>query len=206
MNKHISKWIAVALVLGVFPLISVYYLTKGVKVHREIVSEIGTYGKAPDFKLSTQYNESITASFFKNKATVVSFADVDSSGRHDAQLSQLSRIEQLFDDDPSVQLLTIIPLADSTSKKPLASEYVDISRKWFFATAPNYTLLNSTFFKNDKAPSSKPKYLLVDSLGEIRNYYLAEDSIAVNRLVTHIIKVRPPKEAASIIYKPEQEK
>jgi hypothetical protein len=167
MNKALN-FVVLALLLMVFPIVSYFYLNKGITFRKEIIKELSI--KTPlGQKLMSADSLEIS---FKGKGTLVVL---------DGKDSNLKTIYSQFKEAKGFQLLSNI-------------ENMEISK---LLEKPNEDLVTSTHKQLDSSSHAylmskfpKATYLLVDSLSQVRLTYNSNPS-ELARLALHITTVLP---------------
>jgi len=170
----------VLLVLVIMPAISVYFMSKGTSLHTGLLAQLNDYGVVKS-----------TLPLDK-KISVLSVAIPESKNYE----YQRSRVFQAFHDDANIQLLTFVKGNDSLST-------VYKNEKVYHIDSVN--IKDELESLRDKAPGMDC-FILVDTLSHIRNVYPIKDSSEVNRMITHILKIRPAQTKATLEAKEYKEK
>ena len=160
------------------PSISIFFLSKGAKFHKNIKSQIGTYGVVPNQKL-----------WSNDRVSILSFNSASTQSK-----SYIDLIGNKIQDD-KIRFVSI--MKDSTDYLSSQNEVVILDS----GSADSLTFSNeypTIDFSNH--------FILVDTTSHVRNFYDINDSVQVNRLVLHALKIRPPKTKAKLKNKPVKEK
>jgi protein SCO1 len=165
-----------------------------------VVSAAGdtVFKQIPDFKLISQKGEDFSKEDLSGKIYVADFFFATCPGICKKMSSQLVRVQNAFQNDTTVQIVsfTVNPEHDSVSVlENYANMYGADPRKWTFLTGPReeiYNLARYGFYlpvqqvegQNDFIHSEK--FLLVDKNHHVRGIYDGTDPVDVDRLITEI--------------------
>ena len=153
----------------------------------------------PDFELVTQDGGDISNKILENNITVVDFFFTSCPDICPIMTSELSRVQEVFKDNETVNMLsfTVDPAYDSPQVlKDYAEEFGIDTLQWKFITGDKeeiYSLARCGFLlpvvdgdgsKSDFIHSEK--VILVDGNKRIRGYYDGTDRNEVDRLITEI--------------------
>lgn len=152
----------------------------------------------PDFSLTDQSNTAFSQKDLKGKVYVVNFFFTDCPGMCKKMISQLVRVQEAYQNNPAVNLvsITVKPEEDSVAVlQQYATKYQADTTKWHFLTgnrADIYTLAHKGF----QVPLQKtggPKdfidsnnFMLVDKEQRVRGIYKGADVAEVDRLILEI--------------------
>ena len=155
-----------------------------------------TFHQIPDFKVVDQYSRTLTGASFANKILVVNFFFTRCPGICPKMSSQLSRVQESFIRDSTVQILsfTVDPEYDQPDiLKKYADKFNAKENKWFLATTNSKIDVFNIGFYGFKVPSDtvdkflhSEKILLVDKQKHIRGFYNGTNKKEVDRLITEI--------------------
>jgi protein SCO1/2 len=153
----------------------------------------------PDFNLTDQNNNKITAEMVKGKIHVADFFFARCPGICPKMSSQLQRVQDQFLNNPDVVILsyTVDPEHDSVEAlQNYADQYGAIKNKWYLLTGDRkqiYDLAKRGYFVSAKEGNLQSsdleenfvhtdKFILVDKEGHIRGFYNGTDPKDVDRL------------------------
>jgi protein SCO1/2 len=153
----------------------------------------------PDFTLEDQDGNSVRQADYRGYIYVVDFFFTRCGSICPRMTTQLTRVQDHFEHDPSVKLLsiTVDPKHDTAAVlKTYAQSYGAIPGKWSFATGEKdsiYTLAQKGYYLSAMEDEEHPidfihsdKLVLVDKRGWIRGYYSGTDPKDVDKLITEI--------------------
>lgn len=153
----------------------------------------------PPFDLVSQSGEKITNSTFDNSIYVADFFYTKCPNVCPKMSSQLSRVQDAFENNEDVKILshTVDPNFDSTKVlSDYGSAYGAKEGKWFFVTGDKkqiYDLARYGYFVSATEGTGgsedflhSEKFVLIDKEGHIRGYYNGTDSEEVDRLILEI--------------------
>lgn len=157
------------------------------------------YHTIPDFKLQTQFGDSLVADSLAGKIYVVDFFFTTCPGVCPRLTSQMERVQKSFIKDEKVKLLSI-SVDEKKDSVPALKNYADahnaVPGKWYFVRGAEqeiFDLAQKGFFvtaKDDEGPEDfvhSEKFILVDYNGNIRGYYNGLDSNSVNKLMADMV-------------------
>lgn len=167
----------------------------------EVIDTI--YNHIPPFKLIDQNGDTVTQSIVKNKIYVADFFFTRCGTICPKISSQLTRVQDIFINNPSVVFLshTVDPEHDRPAQlKAYARKYNAIPGKWYFLTgskAEIYDLAMHGYYlptvdaglkegKPDETFIHSEKLVLVDKEGIVRGFYDGTNKVDVDRLVLEI--------------------
>lgn len=201
------------LVLIVLPGVGYFYQQQGLNYHNARKAELDSLGIVGNFSFLDQYNEPIERADLNGKMCVVGFLSADCGGFCDTLTQRLTFIQQQFDDNPNILLLTntTAPETDSASVVlNYSKKHKTTEGKWFWLTPKkDETAAYKTYldnFKVDMANGYANQLALVDTSGVIRRYYDIADDYEVNRLIIHLSKFAPRPPEKRIEFAREKEK
>ena len=151
------------------------------------------------FELTTQDGATITNRDFEGKIYVADFFFTTCQGICPKMTSQMSRLYELYEDDPAIQLLShsVTPEIDSVAVlAEYAGRYDAKTPKWHFVTGSKkhiYELARKSYFaattEGDGGPSDfihTENFVLVDKERRIRGFYDGTSKTDVDRLIKEI--------------------
>ncbi|MFD2572276.1 SCO family protein [Spirosoma soli] len=179
------------------PLLGKVTLTDG----REVVDTL--YNHIPPFKLIDQDGKAVDQSIVKGKIYVADFFFTRCGTICPKISSQLTRVQDIFRNNPSVVLLShsVDPEHDRPQQlKAYAKKYEAIPGKWYFLTGSKEDIYNLAMHgyylpavdagvkegKPDETFIHSEKLVLVDKEGIVRGFYDGTDKEDVDRLVLEI--------------------
>lgn len=200
-TSKIHKWItkiALVIMLVVLPLGSWFYLNKGADFYRGVMKELGDYGEFPSFEMQTIGGMTLKNTDFDKRLSVFSFTPAQAENPH---FQGMKYVYEQFSDNKGVVFSNInknnesIPNIDTT--------------QWFLLDGNPSDLYDA--FKLDAGISERigginHALILVDTNMLVRNYYLATDTIQLNRMITTMSLLMPRPEKASVKFEREKEK
>lgn len=166
--------------------IPVYY-QEGVIISREGCSWPSGPYEVPDFEVTGQGNSKITSAVLQEKLSIIHFVPAVQSSEQRALYSELTRLLETFQENPSVQLLSLF---SSTSAKPSSQDR--FLERWLLLSGEAEAIaklascgfiLPSTDFPK---LSIEHQLVLVDGKKHIRGYYDSRKKEEVDRLITEI--------------------
>ncbi|MCY7353312.1 MAG: SCO family protein [Cytophagaceae bacterium] len=157
----------------------------------------------PSFSLTDEQSKTVTEKAIRGKIHVADFFFTRCETVCPKLSSQLSRVQEIFIDNPDVRLVsyTVDPDHDTPDVlRRYAKEYDAEPGKWYFLTGQKqeiYDLAQKGYFVAVQAkgdgqdnPSEtfthSEKLVLVDKEGTIRGYYDGTDKVDVDRLILEI--------------------
>jgi hypothetical protein len=202
MLKKILQFLALFLLLVVLPAGSWYYLSRGMEYRRTAIRELTAMRAMSPLTVHTLKGDTIDEQVFNSAATIVGELNLqkESSGR---VATELGKIHEQFDARKDVLFLLLVTQADSSSLSTLLKEHkLDDPDQVFLADrdhAPDFG-----FREVDKAGSSAFVAVL-DTVGQVRQYYDFRDGSRVKRLVEHITILKPIIDREQAVLKRENE-
>jgi protein SCO1 len=157
------------------------------------------FHKIPSFSLTSQNGEPVTDKTFDNTLYVADFFYTKCPNVCPKMSSQLSRVQEAFEDVPMVKILSHSIDPDYDTVKVLndyASMYGAKEGKWYFATGSKkeiYNLARNAYFVSATTGTGgeedflhSEKFVLVDKDKHIRGYYDGTNQEDVDRLILEI--------------------
>ncbi|CAN5389065.1 SCO family protein [soil metagenome] len=153
----------------------------------------------PDFQFSSHTNKSVSGDILENKITVVDFFFTSCPNICPVMSKQLSRVQEKFKDNNSVNIISITVDPEHDTPEVLqtyAERYQVNNTNWVFLTGNKekiYSLARCGFIlpveDGDGSPEDfihSEKFILVDGQKRIRGYYDGTDREDVDRLILEI--------------------
>lgn len=157
------------------------------------------FQQVPDFRLTSQTGQTITLQQLQNKVFVANFIFTSCQGVCKKMSSQMTRVQQAFQQEPKVKLVSfsVDPERDSVAAlQQYAARYGANNSQWLFLTGPKKEIYKLAIegFKLPvmEAPSVIPdfihseKFVLVDAKRHVRGIYDGTSEDDVDRLITEI--------------------
>lgn len=157
------------------------------------------FQQIPDFRLTSQTGQTITLQQLQNKVFVANFIFTSCQGVCKKMSSQMTRVQQAFQQEPKVKLVSfsVDPERDSVAAlQHYAARYGANKDQWLFLTGPKKEIYQLAIegFKLPvmEAPSVIPdfihseKFVLVDAKRHVRGIYDGTSEDDVDRLITEI--------------------
>lgn len=157
------------------------------------------FQQIPDFRLTAQTGETITLQDLENKVFVADFIFTSCQGVCKKMSSQMTRVQQAFQQEPKVKILSfsVDPERDSVAAlQQYAGRYGANNDQWLFLTGSKQEIYQLAIegFKLPvmEAPSVIPdfihseKFVLVDANRHVRGIYDGTNEDEVDRLITEI--------------------
>jgi protein SCO1/2 len=157
------------------------------------------YHSVPQFKLQTQFGDTLFSDSLRGKIYVVDFFFTTCPGICPKLTSQMQRVQKNFIKDEKIKLVSISVDSQKDTVPALknyAESYQAIPGKWYFLRGNQqevFDLAQKGFFvtaKEDDGPEDfihSEKFILVDYNGNIRGYYNGLDSSSVNKLMGDMV-------------------
>ena len=202
MLKKTLQFLALFLLLVVLPAGSWYYLSRGMDYRRTAIQELKPLRAMSPLSIYTLEGDTLDARTFGNAATIVAEVDLqkEGSGR---MLTELGKIHTQFDARKDVLFLLLTLRQDSTSRAAFLKEHkLDDPGQVFLAdpgSAPDFG------FKEVDKTESSTFVAVLDTAGQVRQYYDFRDGSRVKRLVEHITILKPIIDREQAVLKREKE-
>jgi hypothetical protein len=202
MLKKTLQFLALFLLLVVLPAGSWYYLSRGMDYRRTAIRELENLRAMFPLSVRTFEGDTIGEQTLGTAATIVAEVDLqkESSKR---MVGELGKIHTQFDARKDVLFLLLMAQQDSSSLATLLKAHdLDDPGQVFLAHrdhAPDFG-----FRELDKTGSSAFVAVL-DTAGQVRQYYDFRDGSRVKRLVEHITILKPIIDREQAVLKREKE-
>jgi len=153
------------------------------------------FARVPDFRLLSQQGDTISQSATLQDALYVAgFFSTRCPDECRKMSAQLVRVQEAFENDPSVKLLSfsLAPAQDSVAALyDFAARYNADPQKWFFLTGDSSRIYKLAAEGFHLPPQPKEllyggKLLLVDKERQVRGIYEGTEPVEVDRLITEI--------------------
>ena len=156
------------------------------------------FKQIPDFRLTDQEGKVFTKNDLQGKIYVADFFFARCTGICKKMSSQLVRVQEAFQNDTSIQIIsiTVNPEHDSAAVlQNYAAMYGANPAKWSFLTGPRdaiYSLATEGFYlpvqqvEGQQDFIHSEKFMLVDKNHHVRGIYDGTDPVDVDRLITEI--------------------
>ncbi len=229
--NNIIQFLGLILMLVVFPAGSWFYLQSGLDYQRGARAELRDYGQLKDFQFTNQKGKTFNADELKGKISVVAlvpetepeqFNIINNVNKLNLQFQKRKEIQfllHLF----SKEKLDPIALKSFAEKHDITDDFhckilngapeeiQTIFRTYYkWPTKSNVEDLAETWQVDGSFPIEKtneyPYFVLLDTLGTIRNYYDARNGTAIKRLVEHLAIIMPKEKEEKAYLKRETEK
>jgi protein SCO1 len=207
-TKIVLLVIIVAIPLGILAFLNsfgnnrytlpVYYAEDSIEV-KQGKYKITSAHTVPAFTFINQNGTTYNSDLLKGKIWVADFIFTRCPGICPKMTTQLTRVQESFDKDTSVKLVTftVDPGYDSAAILKAYSKYYNADEsRWTFLTGEKekiYALGQRGFFITTMEDTARPleflhsdKLVLVDKEGWIRGYYNGTDQEEVDKLITEI--------------------
>lgn len=170
-----------------------HWLTPGSEEERD-------FHKIPDFKLVDQSGDTITQKTFKDKIYITDFFFTSCPGICLKMTSNMTKLQEVFKDDPDILLLShsVTPSIDSVSVlKDYAEDHDIIDTKWHLVTGDKNEIYelgrNQYFVENDLGIPKDindflhtENFLLIDKNKHIRGIYNGLNRASIVQLITDV--------------------
>jgi hypothetical protein len=188
-KKAIAQTMALSLMLVLLPLISWYYLSKGLDYQIEARSELGDHGKWSLIEYRDLYGNELNPDFFEGKMVI--------GGVYHANLSStLEKLYHQFDERDDLLFVFL-----SNSKLVLPSDH------WSGTDGDQIIWVNQEVSNGHNGPlNSDDLFFLTDVTGTVRKFYDLNDVQQVKRLVEQTAILLPKKQDRELVFKRDVEK
>lgn len=169
------------------------------------LSQLARYGKAPEFSLTERSGRKVSSEELRGSAWIANFIYTNCQDTCPTQTATLARLQAQL---PKAVIVSITIDPDRDSPEALsayADRYGADPQRWLFLTGPKDTLRGiaqegfhlsaipaRTGEDRDLVILHSSRFVLVDSLGEIRGYYDSNDPQAMDRLLEHLQTLANP--------------
>ena len=196
------------LMIIVFPGGSWIYMNMGYNRSKTALAELQDYGHLPAFQLTGVKGE-VDSSLVNGQMTLIAFVNPNQAETQN-RMAVLETLHRQFDERNDFKLLIHLP--ETTDLENFQKEYKLQDEQQIYAVKGNEQTLgkliknnyripnlttkripgSSVDFQNTSAdPNNYPYYILIDEKGKIRNYYHADRSEDIDRMVEHIALILP---------------
>jgi len=208
-NKNYFQAAMLFLMIVVFPGGSWIYMNMGYNRSRTALAELQDYGHLPAFQL-TGIKGAVDSSLVNGQMTLIAFVNPNQA-KTEKRMEVLETLHRQFDERNDFKLLIHLP--EATNLADFYKKYKLEDDRQIFAVKGNEQTLSSLIKNNyripnllaDREPGSSvdfqtttaadpnnyPYYILIDEKGKIRNYYHADRSADIERMVEHIALILP---------------
>lgn len=187
------------------PLGSWYYLQQGLNYSLGVQDKLEPKGKVPTFSFTDQNGQVITNDSLKGKLYVADFFFASCPNECLEMAENLKIVQEAFEDHPKVVIVSFStdPYHDTTAVlKAYANSLGALPYQWYFLRGEQEEIfkLAKKGFKlpadindNDNDIVHSPYFALVDTSGQIRNYYDGTDARETKVMITHMSMIMPRK-------------
>jgi len=197
------------LMIIVFPGGSWVYMNMGYNRSKTALAELQDYGHLPAFQL-TGTKGAVDSSWVNGQMTLIVFINPDQAATKD-RMQVLETLHRQFDERNDFKLLIHLP--EATDLAGFQKTYNLVDDRQIYLVKGNTQALSSLikntyripnlpearepgsgvdFQVNAAAdPNNYPYYILIDEEGKIRNYYHADRTVDIERMVEHIALILP---------------
>ncbi|MEM9885500.1 MAG: hypothetical protein AAF849_06375 [Bacteroidota bacterium] len=198
--KKFIQFVALGLMLIIFPLGSWVYLRKGYNERKEALDQLNKYEIVlPDFSQTNQNGKIISKEKLKGGFAVLGKVDEFSEEHPIIQVSE--GLFEEFGSSLKMSMITHVASYDSTQLVDyVESVRTDTVSRWHFIQGePNF----DEIFKDH----SDQHLALIDTFGVVRNFYDASNEKEVADMAKHMAMfVMPLLRKGDLVYKREEEK
>lgn len=209
-DKNYLQAALLFLMLIVLPAGSWIYMNLGYNRSKLAIQEMQRYGQLPAFELTGVNGVKLDSSLVNGQMTLVSFIKPNSASSK-SRLKTLGLLHKQFDERNDFKLLIHLP--EGTDVAELKKEYSLTDKEQVYAgnlpLAAEQRLIDQTYhipdFDQPRIPGSTlafkkvaassltdyPFFILIDEKGIIRNYYPADQSEEIERMVEQIALTLP---------------
>jgi|GEM_PF-1585420 len=197
------------LMIVIFPAGSWYYMNLGYNRSKTSIAELQDYGHLPAFQL-TGIKGAVDSSLVNGQMTLIAFINPGQPATKD-RMQVLETLHRQFDERNDFKLLLHLP--ETTDLADFQKEYkLEDDRQIYLVKGDTQTL--GSLIKNSYRipdlsaarepgssvdfqvsipgdPNNYPYYILIDEKGKIRNYYHADRTVDIERMVEHIALILP---------------
>ncbi len=202
MLKKSVQLLALFLLLVALPAGSWYYLSRGMDYRRTAIRELENLRAMSPLTVYTLKGDTIGEQIFGRAATVVGELDLQKKDSERA-VAELGKIHAQFDARKDVLFLLLAAPADSASLAELLKVHKLDDPEQVFLT-PRDLAPDFGFKEVDKSGSSAFVAVL-DTAGQVRQYYDFRDGSRVKRLVEHLTILKPIIDREQAVLKREKE-
>lgn len=207
-NNYLQAAILLLMIV-VFPAGSWVYMNMGYNRSKTAIAELQDYGHLPAFQL-TGVKGTVDSSLVNGQMTLIVFINPDQAATKD-RMKVLETLHRQFDERNDFKLLIHLP--EITDLAAFQKEYnLTDDRQIYLVKGDPQTLaslIKNTYRIPDLSearepgssvdfqtgapadPNNYPYYILIDEKGKIRNYYHADRSVDIERMVEHIALILP---------------
>ncbi len=207
-NNYLQAAILLLMIV-VFPAGSWVYMNMGYNRSKTAIAELQDYGHLPAFQL-TGVKGTVDSSLVNGQMTLVVFINPDQAATKD-RMQVLETLHRQFDERNDFKLLIHLP--EITDLAAFQKEYnLTDDRQIYLVKGDSQTLASlikntyripdlsearepgsSVDFQTSASadPNNYPYYILIDEKGKIRNYYHADRTVDIERMVEHIALILP---------------
>lgn len=197
------------LMIIVFPGGSWVYMNMGYNRSKTALAELQDYGHLPAFQL-TGIKGIVDSSLVNGQMTLIAFVNPNQT-ETEKRMEVLGTLHRQFDERNDFKLLIHLP--ETTDLANFQKKYKLEDDRQIYAVKGNTQMLSSLikntyripdlpaarepgssvdFQTNTQVdPNNYPYYILIDEKGKIRNYYHADRTADIERMVEHIALILP---------------
>ena len=199
IKKNPFQFFALVCFFIIFPATSWYYLKNGFNYQLSIIEEV----QVKDSLQRKQISGGNLDLEQKLKSRVIALCFQENATNAIDYIKRAEIIQDQFADRKDLFFLTILPesvyntVENALSPKPDSAHFLMLNRA-------DTTLDWSSYYQIQSDQNAN--LVLLDTGLYVRNYYLAEDTLALGKMVEHLIKVLPYIPSADIEFQPDLEK
>jgi len=208
-NNNVLQAAMLFLMIIVFPGGSWVYMNMGYNRSKTALAELQDYGHLPAFQL-TGIKGAVDSSLVNGRMSLIAFVNPDQPKAAD-RMKVLETLHRQFDERNDFKLLIHLP--EDTDLAGFQKKYNLEDERQIYVVKGNAqtlgTLIKDTYHVPDlsiaREPGSSvdfqtntiadannyPYYILIDEKGKIRNYYHADRTEDIERMVEHIALILP---------------
>jgi len=197
------------LMIIVFPGGSWIYMNMGYNRSKTALAELQDYGHLPAFQL-TGIKGAVDSSLVNGHMTLIAFVNPHQA-KTETRMEVIETLHRQFDERNDFKLLIHLP--EATNLADFQKTYKLEDDRQIYAVKGNAQTLSNLIKNNYRIPNlpaareagssvdfqtnitadpnNYPYYILIDEKGKIRNYYHADRSADIERMVEHIALILP---------------
>ena len=218
MKKNWVQAILLFFILGVLPLGSWFYMNKGFKYQKGAMAELKDYGTLGPFLGTDHLGRNFSSDNIKSSLVLINY--YGKSHESNERMQWVEKLHDQFDDREGVYFLNIgmdknVQLEEKYGTLDTAQVIMIpktegppffLGRDILMPVNYSIPMRDSLEFQAIEVEGLKDfnYFVLVDSKGQIRNYYQADEPSRLKRLVEHIALTMPRKAKAKTEKRPKK--
>lgn len=199
MSEKKRNWfpiIVLLLLLGLFPVLSYWYMKKGFDYQVDARSELQVLGPGPALPDTTFFGDTLTGADLGKQVRLLGYFDPAAEAERSLSGKYLKEVREQFVEVPWFRMELLVPQTSEAALRDYRHELgkdgpADIL--FFYATPQSRAQVNAGLHLETACQPKMNQMVLADTNGVVVNTYDLSDGKQFVRMIEHIAIMRPPE-------------